>query len=201
MTAIDPIHEAEAIADWKAGDILAGGRLLKMHAGLIHAVALRHVTDRCELDDLLQVCRMTLLAIVPEHNPALARLSTFAFRRMHRMAGRYARSGRYVVKVSVYAYERGVVGPSAVYLDAPIGDGDETIASRLMLPAEDTMAALDAETLVAALPARERDVMRRLYFGDVETQVEVAASSGYSKQRIGQIKTDAIARLRRMVAA
>ena len=198
MSTPDPVLEAEAIADWKAGDILAGDRLLRMHAGLIHKAVRPYQSARCELDDLLQTGRMALLDCVQDHDPARSKFSTFALLKMSGAAWRFARAGRYIVSDGTRSKDAQRFASS---LDAPIGDGGETFGSLLAAPTLDLMAAVDVESLVATLPRRERDVLRRHYIGRGETLQEIGASVGLTRERIRQIKQDGIDRLRLRVAA
>ena len=199
--SVDAGEERDAIVDWQAGDLLAGARLVEMHEGLVRTIVRRYVTERCELDDLLQVGRMALLCAATEHDASKGRLSTFAFYKVNGRARNYSRHGRYVVTVSEAADRKKGHRPAAVWLDAPFGEGGDTIGSCLAVPVADPMVAADAEALVSTLPAREREVLRRLYYGVGETLQEIGESMGVSKQRIGKIKADAIDALRQRVAA
>ncbi len=194
----DPIAEAEAIADWKAGDILAGGRLLKMHEGLIRSIARRHVTTLCELDDLLQIGRLTLLRTAIEHDPMRARLATFAFHRLNNRVQDYARHCRYAVNVSDFAHRKGA-RPHAARLDAPIGEADGTLHDVLAAPEREEPTGLDVWTLVDALPASEAHVLRLLYGTSPQTMPEIGAALGTSKQAVHATKERALDRLRAAV--
>ena len=61
MSKIDHAAELEAIDGWRAGDSLAGARLLAMHKGLIRLAVARYRLTRCPLEDLLQVGAMAML--------------------------------------------------------------------------------------------------------------------------------------------
>jgi RNA polymerase sigma factor (sigma-70 family) len=201
MSTIDPIAEAEAIADWKAGDILAGDRLVRMHAGLIHKASRRHQSARCELDDLIQICSIELLEAARSYDPTRGKFSSWAFILMEWKAGHFARAGRYVVHVGEKLQRTRCVHSRAVPLDTPIGDGVETLADRLTAPQPDAMIAVDVEALVATLPRRQQEVLRRRYIGDGATLLAIAESDGVTKERIRQIESEGIERLRQRVTA
>ncbi len=198
MATIDPAVEAEDIADWKAGDILAGDRLLRMHDRLLRSVARRHVTTLCELDDLLQICRLTLLRTALDHDPTRARLSTFAFPRLINRAQDYVRHCRYAVSVSDFAHRRGA-RPHAARLDAPIGEADGTLHDILAAPERYEPTGLDVWTLIDALPTNEAHVIRLLYGATPQTMPEIGAALGTSKQAVHAMKERALDRLRAAV--
>jgi RNA polymerase sigma factor (sigma-70 family) len=198
---IDHAIEAEAIADCKAGDILAGDRLVRMHEGLIHMAVRPYESPRCELADLLQTGRIALVDAVQEYDPARGSFATFALVKMKSAAHHYARAGRYIVRDGGPARASKDAQRLAVCLDSPIGDGGETLGDRLVAPAPDPMIAVDVESLVARLPRREREVLRRHYTGEGETLQQIGSSIGLSKERVRQIENDGIAMLRRRVAA
>ncbi len=183
---IDPTAEAEAIADWKAGDILAGDRLLRMHAGLIYSIALRYVTDRCELDDLLQVGRLALLDAAAEHDASRGRLSTFATRKIRGRSRWLMLSEQRITEPNAHAMS----------FDAPLGDWGGTLHEVIAAPAPDELPDRDAGSLLDTLPAHERDVIERHYAEPSQTLVEIAAARGVSKQAAHTMKNRAIARLR-----
>lgn len=195
MSAPDPIEEAEAIADWKAGDILAGGRLLKMHAGLIHFAVRRYVTDRCELDDLLQVGRMALLAAATDHDAARGTLATYAMRRMRGHAWQCMRRCRYVVQVSAKA--EALASARTVWLDAPIGEGDRTLLDVIAAPMPgDDAPALDLVAMIANLPDRERHVMQRLCETPAPTLTALGQELGVTVSAVYKTREKAIGRIR-----
>lgn len=198
MSAVDPHVEAEALADWRAGDILAGDRLVRMHAGLICSVVSKYISPRCELDDLLQTGRIALLDAVADYDSLRSKFSTFAHLKIDGAAWRYARAGRFIVSDGTRKKD---AHRHAAYLDAPVGEGGETLGSMLAAPSTDCTIAVDIDELVATLPRRERDVLRRHYTGDGETLQAIGDSIGLSRERVRQIKQDGVERLQRRVAA
>ncbi len=77
---IDPDEEAEAIASWEAGDRLAGGRLLAMHAGMIFSIARTFQGRGIEIEDLLQEARAALLRAAQGFDPTRGlKFATYAW--------------------------------------------------------------------------------------------------------------------------
>ena len=146
MSAIDPAAEAEAIADWKAGDLLAGDRLIRMHAGLIYTTVRRYVTDRCELDDLLQVGRWALLRAALKHEATLGRLSTYASRKIRGAALALMRRARSIVRTPLRERDLRV---SVASLDAPTDCGF-TLLDNLVAPEIEDPSCVNVDALVDA---------------------------------------------------
>jgi RNA polymerase sigma factor (sigma-70 family) len=190
--SIDPILEAEAIADWKAGDLLAGNHLLRMHAGLIYTTVRRYITGRCEIDDLLQVGRWALLRAALDHDAALGRLSTYATRRIRCAALALMRRERSIVRTPLHDRESRV---SVASLDLPVGKY-ETIVDCLPAPEVEEPSGIDLDPLVDALPHVHRDTIRRLYGPSPQTLEEVGAARGVSKEAARVAKERALDRLR-----
>ncbi len=197
MSAHSLSTEHELIADYQAGDILAGAALLRLYEGLINTIVRHYVTDRCELEDLLQIGRMALLHAAKRHDVKLGRLSTFAFSFVKWEAADYARPLRFVVHVSEGMQSR-TPPHRPVCLDAPLPSGNGTYADVLAAPVpEEPEATVDASALLGALPERQQMVMRRLYSEEPETLECIGESMGVTKERVRQIKEKALARMRR----
>ena len=93
-------------------------------------------------------------------------------------------------------------------LDAPRSDNDDrALGEQLVIdPDHASGARADAgaspiDALIARLPARQRDVLERRYgLNDhaVQTLAEIAVELGITRERVRQIQSEALARLRRI---
>lgn len=89
---------------------------------------------------------------------------------------------------------------SALSLDAPYGDGEETTTLEDVLGDVDGAleGVVDHESLkpaLAALPERERHILLLRFFGD-KTQADIAQQVGYSQMHISRLLSNTLARLR-----
>jgi RNA polymerase sigma factor (sigma-70 family) len=196
VSAPDPAAEAEALDAWKAGDILAGDRLVRMHEGLIRTAVSSYVTVTCEMDDLMQMGRLALLEAADIYDSGKAKFSTWARLVMWRRAGRFAIAGRYVVPGAEQGLRSKDAHPRAARLDAPIGDGTRTLGDIVAAPEPVESKDIDVAPLISALPPHERDLIQRHYFEPSQTLVEIAATRGVSKQAAHSMKNRAIDRMR-----
>lgn len=201
---IDASSESEAIVDWKAGDILAGDRLLRMHEGLIKFAVRRHVTDRSEIDDLMQVGRLAMLRAATQYDPALGRLATYAIGKIRAAARRHAMRSRCSFRLSHELRDSKEFDLYEARLDAPIlsvvGARNLTLHDYLATPVADEIG-VDVMAMVDVLPKRERDVLSRLYGHEPETLEQIATSRGVTKQAVHWLKGRALARLREAATA
>lgn len=189
--------EHQLIADYQAGDILSGDRIVGLYEGLIVNTVRQYVSDRCELEDLLQVGRMALLDAAKKHDSKLGRLSTYAFHYIRWEANDYARRQRHVVHVSEGAARRGAA-PKTVWLDAPLPSGKGTLVDMMAAPqAVESQHVVDTGALLGVLPERQQAVMRRLYCDAPETLEQIGASLGVTKERVRQLKEEALEKMRR----
>ncbi len=182
------------LADYQAGDILAGAALLRLHEGLVHSAVQRFVTERCEFDDLLQVGREELVLAARAHDDQKGEFSSYAYYRMMWAASRYARRQRFVVEVPDRKALRAEV-PTPLYLDAPLHSGG-TMANRLPAPAPDEPPP-DATPLVARLHGREREAIERHYSEVEETLEQIGDSWGVSKEWVRRVRDRALEKMRR----
>lgn len=191
-----PAEEQELIADWKAGDLLAGAALVKAFEGFIRRLVGSFVTARCELDDLMQIGRIYLLQAATTHDANLGRLSTHAWCTIRGHVRNYAYKQRFAIEISA-AERRAGSRPLAVSIDAKAHwHGSQTVGDTLAAPVPDEPSVdVDAAKLVARLRVRERAVVERLFVRG-ETLEQIGAAYGVSKQAIGITKKKALARLR-----
>ena len=91
-------------------------------------------------------------------------------------------------------------------LDAPIGDGDDSIGTRIVDPfdagpedtVDDAMARDALIRAISGLPPRERDILRLrfgLHDGSPRTLEEVGTEVGVTRERVRQIERRALQRL------
>lgn len=192
---IDAAAEAEAIADWKAGDRRAGDTLLRMHAGLIFAAVRRYVSDHCELDDLVQMGRIALLDAATRYDPTGAKFSTFAYRGVWWSAREFARAGRYIVPGAEPGRRKRDAHMFAERLEDPAGNG-VTLLDRIAAPAPEETSEVDVVMLLDSLPANQRDVIELHYGPSPLTLDEIGETRGITKQAAHAAKDRALARLR-----
>ena len=100
---------------------------------------------------------------------------------------------------------------SPISIETPIGDGDKTVAvfiedTGAVLPDEDVISraqTAQVESVLGSLPEREARVLR-MRFGIGErreyTLSEIGREMSLSRERIRQIETEALARVRAMVS-
>ena len=95
-------------------------------------------------------------------------------------------------------------------LDAPLSDGDDrALIEQLVMdstaaPGVDEAAGRRIDVWIGQLPARQRLVLQRRYgLNDEGTQTlaEIAAELGLTRERVRQIQSEALARLRALVDA
>lgn len=135
----------------------------------------------------------------------------------HQKAARLARAEEEGVAVDEVAPEghfalrehalRGLTR-QALRLDAPLADGSGSFGDRVrsrraspeeMIDTANQREVIDSE--IAKLPPRSRKIIERLYLADEpETMEEIGESMGVSKERIRQIKEEALALLRLRIA-
>lgn len=200
---IDPVAESAAIAGWRAGDRVAGARLLAMHEGLVRTIVSKYAGDRVDLDDLLQIGRLALLqaAAAPAFDPVRATLATYAGTVIARRALAYRRRAMADLTAGdrAYAAVAELCGPNAsadvrvapqslqrltqraARLDAPIsGDTDTRLVD--MLPSEgrspddvldERLQMSCAVRLIMDLPDRSREILRRHYLSREPETFEV----------------------------
>jgi RNA polymerase nonessential primary-like sigma factor len=95
-------------------------------------------------------------------------------------------------------------------LDAPRSESDDRALIDQLVVDNDHAAAIVAteegpspvDALIARLPPRQREVLERRYgLNDhgVQTLAEVAAEFGLTRERVRQIQSEALARLRKLV--
>jgi RNA polymerase sigma factor (sigma-70 family) len=198
MSAPDPAAEAEAIASWQAGDILAGDRLVRMHAGLIHKAVRSYESDVCELDDLMQMGRLALLHAATLYDATGEKFSTFAYRGMWWAAREYSRAGRYIVPGEGPVRRMRDAHRFAMRLDAPVGDG-LTLLDLIPAPQSEAAGAVDVTPLLDTLPANQRDVIELHYGAESLTLEQIGEARGITKQAAHAAKDRALARLRAAV--
>lgn len=198
MSAPDPIAEAEAIDAWKAGDILAGDRLVRMHAGLIHKAVRCYESDVCELDDLMQTGRLALLHAATRYDATGEKFSTFAYRGMWWAAREFARAGRYIVPGAGPVRRMRDAHRFATRLDAPAGDG-LTLLDLIPAPQSEAASVVDVAPLLDTLSKNQRDVIQLHYGAESLTLEEIGEARGISKQAAHAAKDRALARLRAAV--
>jgi RNA polymerase sigma factor (sigma-70 family) len=199
MSAPDLIAEAEAIADWKAGDILAGDRLVRMHAGLIHKAVRSYESDACEIDDLMQMGRLALLDSALRYDATGEKFSTFAYRGMWWAAREYSRAGRYIVPGAGPVRRMRDAHRFAMRLDAPARDDGTTLLDLIPAPQSEAASAVDVAPLLDTLPANQRDVIELHYGAESLTLEQIGEARGISKQAAHAAKDRALARLRAAV--
>jgi RNA polymerase sigma factor (sigma-70 family) len=201
VSAPDPIAEAEAIASWQAGDILAGDRLVRMHAGLIHRAVRCYESDACEIDDLMQMGRLALLDSALRYDATGEKFSTFAYRGMWWAARGYSRTGRYIVPGAGPVRRMRDAHRFAMRLDAPAREDGTTLRDLIPAPESESVAAsaADVAPLLACLPANQRDVIELHYGAESLTLEQIGEARGISKQAAHAAKDRALARLRAAV--
>ena len=95
-------------------------------------------------------------------------------------------------------------------LDAPLSDGDDrALIEQLVMdstaaPGVDEAAGRRIDVWIGQLPARQRLVLQRRYgLNDEGTQTlaEIAAELGLTRERVRQIQSEALVRLRALVDA
>lgn len=210
-----------------ADDIEARNRLVELHFALVHKVARRFdrsTGDPARYAELVSAGAEGLLQAVERFDPSRGyRLSTFAVTRIDgairdhlrreaavpRSVGSIGRRvaeartrvehrlGRHALETEV-ARELGVV--MAEYRAMTEWSAMAVVPVPPTLEAGDDRArrdlALWLRDAVAALPPVERNVISLAYFEDRPVR-EIAAALGVSESRISQIRTSALARLRR----
>lgn len=197
MSAPNPILEAEAIADWKAGDRRAGDTLLRMHEGLIRSVVKHYVTARAEFDDLMQLGRMALLRAAQRHDAAQSKLSTYAMRRIRAIALQYMRGARFIINVSKAEKRARETTRFPMWLDAPMGEyGWVTLHDYIATPEPEEDTSTNVTPLLAVLPPHERDIIQRHYGDSEETLEQIGKARGVTKQAAHDMKNRALARMR-----
>lgn len=184
--------EAEDIADWRAGDILAGDRLVRRHEGLVRAIARQGTRSWCQVDDLAQIARLALLRAARRHDPERAPFPAYAALAMRSAVYRAMLRARHGVTVG-HAMRDGASRVAAVSIDGTRLDG-RPLHETLAVPDEPT--GVDTDAILDALPPAERAVMARLYGPEPETLEQIGASRGVTKQAIHAISSRAMARLR-----
>jgi RNA polymerase sigma factor (sigma-70 family) len=199
MSAPDPLTEAEAIADWQAGDILAGDRLVRMHAGLIHRAVRSYESDACELDDLMQMGRIALLTAATRYDSTGEKFSTFAYRGMWWAAREFARAGRYIVPGVGPVRRMRDAHRFAMRLDAPAREDGTTLRDLIPAPQPEAAISVEVAPLLDCLPANQRDVIDLHYGASSMTLEQIGEARGISKQAAHAAKDRALARLRAAV--
>ena len=171
--------------------------LVRFYARRIHARVYRHIA----LEDLMQEGVVGLLQAQQRYVPGMVpSLAKFASRR---------------IKGAMYDFVRAQIpgprhqlrAPEILSLDVPIcgEEGDElTIGETLTSaddPERDVFRAEQSRVIASAveeLPARERLLLRRLYFEDRDVeQKDVARELGVSQSLISQLHSSALCRMRR----
>jgi RNA polymerase sigma factor (sigma-70 family) len=84
---------------------------------------------------------------------------------------------------------------SMLRLDKEIEDGNESILGRFAGEEEDALGEVVVDELLAQLPDREREVVRRSVL-EGETEASIARDFGVSEARVSQIRVRALNRLR-----
>lgn len=199
-----PAEEQSLVDDWKAGDIVAGGDIVRMHERIIRSLARHYESPRCEVDDLMQVGRMALLRYAHRFDSSRASLGTFAYLTVRKAQYLYARRGRSVVSISEDPSAKDV-RPFIVWLDAETpshggaheGGGGPT-SDFFEAQEVDVDCAVDAGSILNSLCGRERSVIERHVCHDEEL-VKVGASFGVSKQAIAATRDRVLTRLREAV--
>jgi RNA polymerase sigma factor (sigma-70 family) len=199
MSAPDPLTEAEAIASWCAGDILAGDRLVRMHAGLIHRAVRSYESDVCEIDDLMQMGRLALLQAATLYDATGEKFSTFAYRGMWWAAREFARAGRYIVPGAGPVRRMRDAHRFAMRLDAPARDDGTTLRDLIPAPQSDEVDAVNVAPLLACLPVNQRVVIELHYGAQSLTLEQIGEAHGVTRQAIGAMKDRALERLRAVV--
>lgn len=207
MSKIDHAAELEAIDGWRAGDRVAGARLVAMHRDTIAAIARRYVCARVELQDLVQVGSIALLkaASSPTFDPRIANFATYAGWAIARKAVAYRRRTSAdlsagdethslladVQQAKPGATDRGDqkalarLRQSALRLDAPAhSDADASLLDTVHgshRPADEVLDACRRRALLAELVAglddEEREIIQRRYLTDEPESQEAIGRS------------------------
>lgn len=181
-------EEAELARRYQAGDREAGDRLVQANLRGAFLVARRYAGSGIDLDDLVQVAALGLLAAIPRFDPARGmRLLTYATWHMRGYLHRAMAQG-----ASLAAGDR-------AWRHATLPDEEEGDPEDALLAEEGSRVARhDVAAAMNGLSPRERRVLEGLYLADPPLRrADLAAELGVSRQRVQQLDHRARGRLRR----
>ncbi len=167
-----------AIDAWKAGDLLAGSRLVKMYDEFISLVMRQYVTSRCELDDLRQIGRLAILKAATEYNKS---------------KGDWLKYARIVLKHRARDFKALRLHDSSKFVSLDSDDSPEVAAPSQ----EDTSAQFDLELvdrILANIPPRQRDALLRFCAG--ESIADISSATGRPRSTVRWDKAKAEKKLR-----
>lgn len=195
--------------------MIPGG--IAAHEGLVRREAkrYRHAVGRggVELEDLLQAGRMGLLRAGESWDPERGAWSTYATFWVRATMRRWIADNGHAVRVPVYQQERrhkrGVpTHGSVVRLSYPArqhreGDDPAPLLDTLSYPRDadpfapmvPSSAVQALHAAIAELPDRERRVLCQRTWGGY-TLAQIGSEMGLSRERVRQLESDAIDRLR-----
>ena len=188
-------EEAQLGARSRAGDTAAQAALVQSHLRLGVSMATRYRDSPIELLDLIQWANLGLME---------------AAKRWHPERGTFATYAVYCIRSKISRAFRLLLGQQQHYLTMASQDDLRQLHYALLTDAESveelarrTVTQAAVRAAVTHLPEREREVITRHYglAGTPESLAALAREQGLSRERLRQVKDQALVRLRHLLSA